>query len=712
MKHTMSRLALAVAVASSGLSLNALAQDADTEKDDVETVTVVGKYSVNEKVDTATGLGLLISETPQSVSVITAERIQDQALDTIVDTVANTIGVSSIKLDNVRNTLQARGFDITNYQIDGVPLSWSLGADSGETIADVAIYERVEFVRGSTGLLTGAGDPSASINLVRKTASATELEGFVSAAYGSWDTTEFTGDVATGLNEDGTVRGRVVAKYREGDSFIDYYSSSTKVLYGVLEGDITDNTLLRVGMSYQNDTPKANFWGGIPGVFADGTATDFDVSTTTAAKWTRWETTSKNVFANLSHFFANGWELSANYNKLNYESATKLLYLYGSLDEETGAGLVTWPYKSQGESDQDSFDLQLKGTYELLGNAHEFVLGALYSKQEADAANHTASGDGAFGAVDNFYEWDATYPEPTWSEDLTIAQDMDTEQKGFYAATRFHVTDELKVIAGGRISSWERTGVSYDVVTDFGENGVFVPYLGALYDVTDQHRVYASYTEIFQPQNAQDRNGDFLDSVEGKTYEIGLKSRFLDDMLHTSFAIFKIDQDNLAQDDIDEDGTVYYVPGSDMLTVAQRGAQGVESYGFEFEVVGNPVEGWDITAGYSQFEAEDAADNKVNTAHPRKQAQVFTTYNFVKTIPELTVGGGVNWQSKTTEGSVAQDSYTLVNLMARYQVTDNFNVQLNANNLFDEKYYAYISSNNQVQFGNPRNVTLSVKYNF
>lgn len=137
-------------------------------QDEIEEIVVIGRYTVSETIDTATGLGLSIAETPQSVSILTELRIRDQALNTIVEAVDHTVGVSSSAVDNVRNTLAARGFEISNYQIDSVPLSWSLAGDSGETIADLSIYERVEFVRGSTGLLTGVGDPSASINLVRK----------------------------------------------------------------------------------------------------------------------------------------------------------------------------------------------------------------------------------------------------------------------------------------------------------------------------------------------------------------------------------------------------------------------------------------------------------------------------------------------------------------------------------------------------------------
>src|SRR3546814_12136369 len=99
---------------------------------------------------------------------MTAQRILDQNLITVKDVIQNGVGVAVNEVDDVRNSFYARGFEIRNTQIDGVPAAWTLAGANGETSADVSIYERVEIVRGATGLLSGAGDPSASVNLVRK----------------------------------------------------------------------------------------------------------------------------------------------------------------------------------------------------------------------------------------------------------------------------------------------------------------------------------------------------------------------------------------------------------------------------------------------------------------------------------------------------------------------------------------------------------------
>ena len=686
----------------------------------LEEIRVTGKYSVEQTktLDTATGLGLTVQETPQSVSILTAERMQDQNITSILDAVNNAVGVSSAEVDNVRNSFYSRGFQIDSYQIDGVPTSWSLGGDSGETVADTVIYERIEFVRGATGLMTGVGDPAASINLVRKHANSTDLTGFVDVATGSWDKKSLAADVSTGLNESGSLRGRVVGRYLQGDSFVDFYEDDKKTLYGVLEADVTDATLLRVGASYQNNNPTSTVWGVLPGFFSDGTRPDWDVSKTTAMDWNRWESTNTNYFVSINHAFANGWELLANYNNLHYETEARLLYVYGTLDEATGGGLLAQRYRSDGESKQDSFDIQLKGDFSLFNQTHDFVVGALYADQSAKTFTQLPlGGDLCFGydcvPVENFYEWGDLH-EPEWSDVRTQSQGSETEQRGYYAATRLSATDKLKFILGGRVATWERNGFDWSGIVDYGNKDQFIPYAGVLYDLTDVHRLYASYTEIFKPQNNRDANGDFLDPLIGESAEIGLKSRFLDDRLQTTIAYFDIQQDNLAQLDTSFEGTPEQL-------YAYIGAEGAQSKGFEIEVVGQPVDGWNISAGVSQFSIEDAQGNDLNTDIATETIKLFTSYQFGGALDRLTLGGGVNWQNETYSAGInpvgqpdrlTQDAYALVSLLARYDFTDDLNVQFNAANVTDEKYYSQVGYFSSYRYGTPRNYTLSLRYRF
>ena len=682
----------------------------DTAEKDIEKISVKGHYTVNENIDTATGLGLSLFETPQSVSVITSQRIIDQGFSGINEVISQTVGVSAKQLDTTRNTFSSRGFEIDKYQIDGVPLAWSLAGDSGETIADVSIYERIEVVRGATGLLTGAGDPSASINLVRKHANSAELKGYVNAGVGRWNNKFATADLSTGLDSQGDLRVRFVAKKEVGDSFMDIPEDDKTVLYGVVDADLTEQTSVSFGTSYQDNDPKGSTWGGLAAWFSDGTPTNWDRSITSAADWTYWASTNKNSFANLVHNFANGWQAKASFNSTRNTADTQLLYVYGSPDKATGLGLSPWPYKSSGTSTQDSLDLQLKGDYQLAGRSHEFVVGMLNSDQQAKTV--TFAQTSAFVPVGNFYQWTgATYPEPTFSSTSDVAVDLDTEQDGYYAATRVSLTDELKLIAGGRLSKWERTGVNYGVIENYGDDSVFVPYAGLMYQLNANHNAYISQTEIFKPQNARVESGAFIDPLEGTNTELGLKSSFLDGAVQTAVAVFKIDQDNLAQ----AIGTFPPV-GNNLPETMYRAAQGVESKGFEVEVIGQLTDNWNISAGYSQFKAEDAAGVEVNTDHPRKKLNLFTTYDFANQLAGLVIGGGISWEDEQYSGTAPkilwQDAYSLVSLMARYEVTEQLSVQLNVDNLFDETYYSQIGFFDQYGYGTPRNFTLGATYSF
>ncbi|WP_020400378.1 TonB-dependent siderophore receptor [Kordiimonas gwangyangensis] len=697
------------------LSAGAFAQDAsaDTNDDDVvEEIVVTGLYTTNDRIDTATGLGLTLRETPQSVTVITAQRILDQNLDTVADVVVNAVGVSVNEVDDVRNTFNARGFEINNYQVDGVPLAWTLAGGAGETMADVSIYERVEIVRGATGLLTGAGDPSASINLVRKHANSKEFTGYVSGGFGSWNNWQVSADVGGALNESGSIRGRAVVKYEEGENFIDLFEDKKAVFYGVIDADITENTLFRVGASHQEESPTAPAWGALPSWYSDGSFAVWPRSQTSSADWTYWDTQNQNIFANLSHTFSNGWEIVFNYNWLRNAEQTEILYISGQPDKDTGLGLFSYPFKDDGESIQNSFDIQLKGEYGLFGRDHEFVVGALHSKQKLETTTFDAL---AFPAPGNFNEWDGSFPNPGFSETGNLAVDMDTKQTGIYGATRINVSDAFKVIAGGRLASWDRKGVNYSPEFDFGDDGVFVPYAGLLYDVTENHRVYASYTEIFQPQNAQDRNGEFLAPIVGKSYEVGLKSSFLDDALQTSVAVFRIEQDNLAAVD-----PGHFIPGTPFE--ASRAVEGATSEGFEVEVIGQPAEGWNISLGYSLFEVEDANGAKVNTDHPRQLLNLFTTYRLPGAFDGLVLGAGVNWRSKNyTDANnpvtgepfrLEQGAFALVNLMARYEINEHLSLQANVENLTDKTYYSQIGFYSQYRYGAPRSYFVSLNYGF
>lgn len=684
--------------------------DSQTDQDDTssttESITVYGSNNVLPKVSGGTGMAITAEETPQSISVVDADTMSDWNMTSINDVLDSVIGISAKHDDDVRSEYQSRGFDINNIQIDGMPYRWSdYGNGMGEALADMSIYQRVEVVRGSTGLTSGVGDPSASINMVRKHADSETFKGDVDVTLGSWDQASVATDMQNALSDDGSLRGRVVAKYNQQNSYVDLYSSQRKVLYGVVEKDISTNTLLRIGGSYQADDIDGASWGGLSGVFSDGTATHFARSKTTAADWSYWNTENKTGFIDVEHDFDNGWNWKTSYNHIEYQSHSKLLYMYpDGLEKSDGSGLIAYPEYDYSKSKQNSLNTQLSGQYRVFGRDHDFTFGAMYSHQKRKAYEVAAVSYDE--DVENFYTWSGDYPEPDWSTSPYLAGDLTTKQLGIYASTRLNVSDVLKLILGSRVVNWQREGSSYSADASYGDDGIVMPYAGALYDLTPQTRVYASYATIYQPQNAQDSNGDFLEPIEGATYELGLKNRYLDDRLQVSVAVFRTEEDNLAQND--PSGAT--IPNSTDL--AQVAADDVVSKGFEVQVASTPLEGLDLSLGYTQFKARDGDGEEVNTDFARKQVKMMSSYQLVKLLPELTVGASLSWQDKVYAGDVTQSAYSLVDLMAKYQLTRDMVINLAVNNLFDTTYYNYLDSSNEVHYGAPLNASLAVSYAF
>ena len=669
-----------------------------------------GSYTTG-KSRTATPLSLSLRETPQSVSVVTQQRIEDQGLSSITDALNNVTGVSVHQYETSRAQFTARGFDINALMIDGIPTTWDQSWSSGEIMTSLAIYDRVEVVRGATGLTTGAGDPSAAVNLVRKRATSKEFTGMAEAGIGSWNERRAMFDIATPLNEAKTFRVRVVGEHASSDSWVDNLSNKRQTLFATFEADLTPNTVLSAGISHQENDPKGSMWGGLPVWYSDGTRTDWRRSKTTSADWVRWNSVYENYFAALEHQFDSGWKVKASYNFGDRTADSYLLYVYNAPDRATGLGMATWPGSYLVHTQQEDVGLQANGPFTLLGRTHELAVGYTHSRQDFTSDSRS----GGFGAAPNFNTWDGTYPEPAWGA-LTYYGQSTTKQNAFFGTARFSLADPLKLIVGARLTHYEQSGdTASGSPYSMKVSHQVTPYAGVVYDINDTFSAYTSYTDIFQPQQKRDLSGKYLDPIIGKSTEIGIKGAFFGDRLNASATVFKIVQDNLAQ------STGLTIAGTTPPETAYRTSEGATSKGFEFDVSGELTPHWSVSAGYTQFRASDANGTDVNTIYPRKLLRLFTSYRLHGDLAGLTLGGGVNWQDKTyTDAAnplgnierIEQDAYAIVNLMARYEFSKQLSAQLNINNVFDRKYFAMFDAYSQMTYGAPRNATLKMTYKF
>jgi outer membrane receptor for ferric coprogen and ferric-rhodotorulic acid len=228
-------------------------------------------------------------------------------------------------------------------------------------------------------------------------------------------------DLSMPLTQDGRNRARVAGMAEERDSHVDLYHARKQVFYGVVDADLTPDTTLSVGADYQANRPTGSTWGGLPLVFSDGTPTDWSTSKTTAANWTRWNSTNKSLFANLQHRFGNDWKLKANLVHRDSAYDAKLLYLMRQPDITTGLGMTALPNYSEYSFQQNSADLQVTGGWELGGRRHEAVVGLTSSRAREHKAGHARTSP--LQDVGNYYNWDGSYAEPTWGPLTTSSLD-------------------------------------------------------------------------------------------------------------------------------------------------------------------------------------------------------------------------------------------------------------------------------------------------
>jgi len=685
-------------------------------------VTVTGAYGAGPTEGTgayaagptaaATGMDLSLRETPQSITVITRQRLDDQGLNTLGDAVTQAPGVWSAPTGGGVGgyaSIYARGYRINNYQIDGLPTpsaAWSSDGLQGSHSLDTAIYDSVTVVRGATGLLSGAGDPAGSISLARKRPTDA-FQGALSQSLGTWDRRRTVADAGGPLNEAGTLRGRVVGAYDEGGSWQDRYHYDTRVAYGVLEADLGPRTMLTLALEYNEQNGRgAGAYTGFDTAFTDGTRTPFSRHDNALTDWSRYRNRHTSVALDLEHRFNEDWQARVAYSHGRYRERYKSAYAGVAQPDPDGFSDLMIRSTEQ-ESTVDALQFQLNGRYTLWGREHDLIAGWNgYTSRVRDPA----FGNIWDAARVQTLDWDGNYPEPDWSAIESPGSSTKTTQSGAWLATRLRPTERLSLIVGTRWSNWkvrEKDIESGEVVDDRRERDVFTPYAGIVYDLTDRLSAYASYTEIFNPQSYEDREGRILDPEEGKNYEIGLKGEWLDGRLNASVAAFEVRKENLAV----EDGN-NLTPTGDQAYV---GADNTKGRGWEVEIAGELARGWQMQGGYTYMVTRDRDGQRLNADQPRHLFKLFTTWT-PPSLNRLTVGGGVVWQSKIyADGDPAlrhiytQKGYAVVNLMGRYAFNDHLSLLVNVNNVFDKSYRTDTSRHD---YGPPRSLYATLRYQF
>src|SRR6218665_1239317 len=227
-----------------------------------------GSYTPGS-IATATRMVLTPRQTPQSITVITRQKMDDFNLTSIDQVMEHTPGVSIVTYASERTEYYSRGFAVQNFQYDGIPMTRDSSYSAGNTLSDMVIYDRVEVLKGATGLLTGSGTPGATINLIRKKPTRS-FRGHATLGADNWGSYRAELDAGGALNDSGSIRARGVLSYQDKQNQSDRYQRRSNVFYGIVEADLTPSTLLTVGADFQDNKPRASSWGGNPLLNAKG----------------------------------------------------------------------------------------------------------------------------------------------------------------------------------------------------------------------------------------------------------------------------------------------------------------------------------------------------------------------------------------------------------------------------------------------------------
>lgn len=678
-------------------------------------VEVTAEQIVETPAVTSTRLPLTVRETPQSINVVNRDVMEEQNLFSVDDVLRNVTGVHTAFYDTERPLYFARGFQITDFQVDGIP---SYSGNTNQEY-DTALYESVTVIRGANSLISGAGIPSAVIDLKRKSPGK-DFDASASISAGSWNLFRSEIDVNTPFTQDGRFRGRFVVFGETTDSFLDRYSDETSGFLASFEGDLTATTTVGVGYQFQKNSPDNPMWGTIPWFASDGSEAHLPRSINFSTDWTYWNRESGTAFINLDQKLGENWNFRGSYNRTEGETQRLAVYALGNPNLATGGGLRLLAGANDSTDVRDNIDLYLSGKFTAFDREHDAVLGWNLNNYESDA--NTLTGASAFlFNIPDYRTYNGSGVAAPVVTKTGASRITHTKQDGVYGMTRLRVTDPLAVILGARLSNWETYVDNYDNTNAYinttgraSTTSELTPYVGFVYDLTQRVALYASYTETFKPQTQKDKNFDIISPALGTNAEIGFKADLIKDRLEANVAVFETKQDNFAIVDATQlpnslpDGTTPYI-----------GVDGTESRGVEVEFNATITTDWVASIGYSNINTRRNPVDLTYANVPEHLVRFTTNYRLPGDWKRLSIGGGVNWQGEQTgvvtthpstlPTAVSQDSFFLVNLFTTYRFTDHFTGTVSVRNVFDKTYWATLDYPN---YGEPRSFQVTLRWNY
>lgn len=677
---------------------------------DLETVHIKGQRSYNaiatEKngdyssfaATVGTKIPASLREIPQSVSIITNQQVKDRNVDTFDQLARKTPGLRVLSNDDGRSSVYARGYEYSEYNIDGLPAQMQ---SINGTLPNLFAFDRVEVMRGPSGLFDSSGEMGGIVNLVRKRPTKA-FQGHAAAGFGTHKQYKAEADVSGSLNSDGSVRGRVMAQTVGASPRPAEKNNRHETFYAAADWDINPDTVLGAGYLYQQR--RLAPYNGLP-ADADGKLPSLPQHAFVGADWNKFKMHSHDVFADLKHYFGNGGygKVGMRYSDRkadsNYTFAGSKLNNAGQADV---AGLGT-------DIKQKAFavDASYSRPFALGNTANEFVIGADYNhfRSTNEQGRSTVASNIALDGFHSVSYVDLIQNARAGAHGYKHTLDTENLDKfGVYGKSVFHPADGLSLISGGRLGHYKIESGDGKTLHKASRTK-FTGYAGAVYDLNDNNSLYASFSQLYTPQTNLDADGKLLKPRQGNQFEVGYKGSHMDDRLNTRVSFYRMKDKNAAAP---------LNPNNKKTRYAALGKRVME--GVETEISGAMTPKWQIHAGYSYLHSQiktaaNSRDDGIFLLMPKHSANLWTTY---QVTPELTIGGGVNAMSGiTSSAGMHAGGYATFDAMAAYRFTPKLKLQINADNIFNRHYYARVGSANTFNIpGSERSLTANLRYSF
>ena len=652
-----------------------------------------------------TGVATPIIETPQSVSVVTADQIRDQSATSLTDTLLYTPGVvaQSGAFSRMADDVMMRGFNIADGSSgmlrDGMQFQSNVYGGGQEPYG----LERVEVLRGPASILYGQMSPGGVVNAISKRPTQETLRE-VNLEAGTYEYKQISADLGGTLTEDGTLTYRLTGLYRDGENWVNNTPDDKTYIAPAITWSPTDDTSLTLLASYQGvDTGFAT-----PLQFEDVSAGNIPRSAFLGIDgFDSYESDSSTVAALFEHHFDNG--LTFRSNNRYYEADVDWSYMTGNLAplSQTGGLLARIAQQRMDSSYGVTSANSLEAKFDALGAAHTALVGFDYYRRSYDSHRYRG---GSYSFLD--LDTGVSYGDPNINYAIDRGSDTLANQYGVFVQDQIKFGQHWVLLVGGRQDWTNSTTTSYQTgkVTD-QEDSAFTGRAGLVYLFDNGLAPYASVSQSFQPQAGLNyATGAPLEPSKGLQYEAGLRYEPLGQNLLFTAAVYDITQTNVVT--YDALGYSY-----------QQGE--VHSRGFEFEARGT-IGRLELIAAYSYTDAtitESAYTEDIGqqvALVPRNAASLWVTYTLDEIgLRGVKIGGGIRYIGTTnlTDSAFDVPAYTLVDAMASIDLgaynpkLHGTTLKVNARNVFNEQYYTCVSIDG-CRYGEPATVigTLSYKW--